>query len=205
MKAELPFPTRMLLWIENAITTYGPYIVGGGITLSVVFSNMYKTSEKLALKTDQLMLKIYIIGIVTKFAMLGRFVYIFNILVKSGIPIVEALNAAVGVVDNKYMKLQLTEISKAIEEGRSLYDGFEASGFFESMILQMLKAGEEAGALGKMLDKITRYYSKKYNNIIDNVSTMIEPILVGAIAGFVLMLALGIFLPMWNMSEAMGG
>jgi general secretion pathway protein F len=73
------------------------------------------------------------------------------------------------------------------------------------MILQMLKAGEDSGALGKMLDKITLYYSKKYNNIIDNVSAMIEPILVGAIAGFVLMLALGIFLPMWNMSEAMGG
>ncbi len=205
MKAELPFPTRMLLWMEHAITSFGPYIVAGGVALSVTFSKMYKNSENIALKTDQLMLKVYIIGIVTKFAMLGRFVYIFNVLVKSGVPIVEALHAAVGVVDNKYMKLQLTEITKAIEEGRSLYDGFEASGFFESMILQMLKAGEDAGALGKMLDKITIYYAKKYNNIIDNVSAMIEPILVGAIAGFVLMLALGIFLPMWNMSEAMGG
>ena len=204
MKTELPFPTRLLLWLENAITHYGPYIVAAGVSFSVIFSRMYKNSENLALNTDRLMLKVYIVGIVTKFAMLGRFVYIFDVLVKSGIPIVDAIKAAIGVVDNKYMKQQLTEISKSIEEGRSLYDGFEASGFFESMILQMLKAGEEAGALNKMLGKITIYYSKKYNNIIDSVSEMIEPILIAAIAGFVLVLALGIFLPMWNMADAMG-
>jgi general secretion pathway protein F len=72
------------------------------------------------------------------------------------------------------------------------------------MILQMLKAGEDAGALNTMLEKITKYYNTKYDNIIDNVSSMIEPILIAAIAGFVLVLALGIFLPMWSMAEAMG-
>ena len=71
------------------------------------------------------------------------------------------------------------------------------------MILQMLKAGEDAGALNTMLEKITKYYNDKYDNIIDNVSSMIEPVLIAAIAGFVLVLALGIFLPMWSMAEAM--
>ena len=204
MKTELPFPTLMLLWAEHAISTYGPYILGASVVFAMAFSKIYKTNEKVALKTDQLLLKTYIVGPVTKYAMLGRFVYIFDILVASGIPIVEALKAAMGVVDNKYMKLKFNEISIAIEEGRSLYDGFESAGFFESMILQMLKAGEESGALNKMLDKITIYYNKKYDNIIDNVSTMIEPILIAAIAGFVLVLALGIFLPMWSMADAMG-
>jgi len=204
MKAELPFPTLMLIWAEKAISNYGPYILGFGIISSFAFAKLYSKSEDVALKTDQYLLKTYIVGPVTRYAMLGRFVYIFDILVHAGIPIVDALKAAIGVVDNKYMKLQFKEISDAIEEGRSLHDGFESSGFFESMILQMLKAGEEAGALSKMLEKITSYYNAKYDNIIDNVSSMIEPILIAAIAGFVLVLALGIFLPMWSMADAMG-
>ncbi|MEA2112211.1 MAG: type II secretion system F family protein, partial [Campylobacterota bacterium] len=203
-KTELPFPTLILLWLENAISSYGPYILAGAVVLASIYSYMYKKSETLALKSDKFILKVYIVGAVTKYAMLGRFVYIFNVLVHAGIPIVDALKAATGVVDNRYMKQQFNKITDAVEEGRSLHEGFESSNFFESMILQMLKAGEDAGALNVMLDKITSYYNAKYDNIIDNVSTMIEPILIGAIAGFVLVLALGIFLPMWSMAETMG-
>lgn len=202
--SDLPFPTRVLLWLEHAITAYGSYIVVAGISLAVFYNKLYNKSESIALKTDKYILKVYIVGIVTKFAMLGRFVYIFNILVYAGIPIIDALRAAVDIVDNKYMKQQFEKIQISIEEGKSLYEGFSESEMFDSMILQMLKAGEDSGALNKMLDKITIYYAKRYEDIIDNVSTMIEPILIGAIAGFVLVLALGIFLPMWSMAEAMG-
>ncbi len=202
--AELPFPTLLLLWTENALTHYGPYIVAAAVLLAGLYSYFYQKNAALALKSDQLLLKIYIVGAVTRYAMLGRFVYIFNVLVHAGIPIVDALKAAVGVVENRYMKQQFSKITEAVEEGRSLHSGFESSNFFESMILQMLKAGEDAGALNTMLEKITKYYNDKYDNIIDNVSSMIEPILIAAIAGFVLVLALGIFLPMWTMAEAMG-
>lgn len=202
--AELPFPTLLLLWTENALTHYGPYIVTAGMILAGLYSYFYQKSAALALQSDRWLLKIYIVGAVTRYAMLGRFVYIFNVLVHAGIPIVDALKAAIGVVDNRYMKQQFSKITEAVEEGRSLHSGFESSNFFESMILQMLKAGEDAGALNTMLDKITKYYNDKYENIIDSVSSMIEPILIAAIAGFVLVLALGIFLPMWTMAEAMG-
>ena len=102
MKSELPFPTRLLLWLEKAITTYGPYILVAGIALSIVFSYVYKKSFSFALKVDQLLLKTYLVGTITKYAMLGRFVYIFDILVHAGIPIVDALKAASSVVDNLY-------------------------------------------------------------------------------------------------------
>ena len=204
MQAELPFPTLVLLWLENAITKYGPYIIVAGIMLSGFYSYLYRVNKDIALKTDKFLLRVYIVGIVTKYAMLGRFIYIFSVLVKAGIPVVDSIKAAISVVDNLYMKFKFQEISAAIEEGRTLYDGFKSTGFFESMVLQMLKAGEDSGALDKMLKKITIYYNAKYNNIIDSVTEMIEPILIGAIAGFVLVLALGIFLPMWNMAEAMG-
>jgi general secretion pathway protein F len=72
------------------------------------------------------------------------------------------------------------------------------------MPLQMLKAGEQSGSIGAMLEKLTKLFKSKYDYIVDNVATMIEPILIAAIAGFVLLLALGIFLPMWSMVEIAG-
>ena len=203
MQTELPLPTLILLWIENAIVHYGPYIAVAAVLMAILYTKIYQNNENVAYKTDQYLLKVYIVGLVTKYAMIGRFVYIFNILVKAGIPIVDALDAAIEIVENKYIKAQFKKVKDSIEEGKSLYTGFLESGMFSSMILQMLKAGEDSGSLNKMLDKITSYYSKKYDEIIDGVSSMIEPILIGAIAGFVLVLALGIFLPMWSMAETM--
>ncbi len=204
MGTELPIPTLILLWLEHALTNYAPYIIAGIVIFIIVFKKVYASNEAFALKYDQYFLKTYLFGLVTKLSMLGRFIYIFDILAKAGIPIVDALKAAVGVVENKYMKLRLSEIADAINDGRSLYEGFEKSGFFESMILQMLKAGEESGSLNKMLDKITKYYTTKYNDMLESVTTMIEPILTAMISIFVLLLALGIFLPMWTMAETMG-
>ena len=201
---ELPFPTRLLLWINGAVEHYALYIVVGAFALTGIFSYFYKKNEKVRLAADRFLLRIYIVGKVTRYAMLGRFIYIFSVLLGAGIPIVDALDAAVGVVDNSYMKRQLGKIRTAIEEGRSLASGFEESGLFPSMIVQMVKAGEQSGALTTMLEKITKFYQDRYQYIVDNVATMIEPILIAAIAGFVLLLALGIFLPMWNMAEAMG-
>lgn len=203
-KLELPFPTRFLLWLKDALVTYGPYIVGGAIVLAGIFTNMYNKSFDIRLKTDKFLLKIYIVGDVTYLAMIGRFVYIFDILTHAGIPIVDALRTANGIVDNAYMRQQLSKVAEAIEEGKSLHQGFIETELFDSMPLQMLKAGEQSGSIGVMLSKISKLFRDKYNNIIDNVATMIEPILITAIAGFVLVLALGIFLPMWSMVELAG-
>ncbi len=198
---ELPFPTRLLLWLENALVHYGPYILGGAILLTAIFSKLYLNSDLIRYKTDKWLLKIYIIGPVTYYAMTGRFIYIFNVLSEAGIPMIDAVRTATEVVDNSYMNAQFSKITDAIEEGKSLYQGFDESAMFDSMPLQMLKAGERSGSVGKMLEKISKVYKDKYAYIVDNVATMIEPILIAAIAGFVLLLALGIFLPMWSMVE----
>lgn len=201
---ELPFPTKLLLWTEHAISTYGPYIMTGAIILSVAFSMAYARNPKLHLKTDQYFLRIYIVGKVTYYAMIGRFIYLFNVLTDAGIPMIDALEIAMGVVDNTYIKQELRRIPIAIEDGRSLAQGFQESGQFEGMILQMIKAGESSGSLGTMLGKVNRVYNNRYDYIVDNVATLIEPILIAAIAGFVLVLALGIFLPMWSMVDIAG-
>lgn len=203
--ATLPFPTILLLWIEHAITQYGLFVLAGAFLLSFGLSFFYKKSEKFKLLFDKYMLKVYIVGKVIYLSMLGRFIYVFDRLSTSGIPIIDSLKTAIDIVENSYLKERLTKIIDAIEEGKSITEGFEDTEQFESMVIQMISAGESSGSLNQMLDKITNIYRKKYTYLVDNVSTMIEPLLIAAIAGFVLLLALGIFLPMWSIAEAVGG
>lgn len=198
---KLPLPTIFLLWLEHALRVYGPYILASGVFLAGGISYAYKKSDKIHMFLDRLILKIYIIGKATFFAMISRFVYVFSVLVKSGIPMLEALNIASGIIDNVYIKQKVDRVATAIEEGKSLNQGFEETELFENMVVDMIKAGETGGGLEKMLQKVVKIYKDRFSYIVDNIATLIEPILLGAIAGFVLVLALGIFLPMWNMVD----
>jgi len=199
---QLPLPTRFLLWLEWFLRTFGPYIIGMAIIVAVIINILYKKYEKVRLYIDKFMLKIFIVGQVIKFAMLGRFLYAFDKMVAAGIPILDALTTAIEIVDNNYLKQQLIKIKHNIAEGRGLAKGFEETEVFEKMIIQMIKSGEESGNLNIMLEKAANYYKNKYLYIVDNISTLLEPILIMGIAGFVTMLAFGIFLPMWGMADA---
>ncbi len=204
-QAQLPFPTRLLIWIEGAIRDYSLYMLGGAILIFGVLNRIYKKNDNFHRFIDRAMLKVYIVGSVIYLSMVGRFVYIFDRLISSGLPIIDALKTAISVVDNKYLKEKLEGISQSIEEGNSLTNGFMQTGQFDNIVTQMIEAGETSGSLGKMLDKVSIYYKNKFQNLVDNVSTMIEPILIAGIAGFVLLLGLGIFLPMWSLAGAVGG
>lgn len=205
LQAKLPFPTRLLIWIENALKGYGLYMLFGSIVIFGILNKIYKKSDNFHRFIDKIMLKVYIVGSVIYLSMIGRFVYIFDRLTSSGLPVIEALKTSINVVDNRYLKERLQRISQNIEEGNSLTNGFKETGQFDSIVIQMIDAGENSGSLGKMLDKVSIYYKNKFQDLVDNVSTMIEPLLIAGIAGFVLLLGLGIFLPMWSLAGAMGG
>ena len=201
LNTELPLPTRFLLWLEASIVNYGLYILIGSFIVFGILLYLYNTKEDMRLKMDKWLLKVYIVGPVIKLAMIGRFVYVLQRLIDSGIPILDAVDIALKIVDNLYIKSRLESIKNSIIRGGSIAKGFEESGLFENMIIQMISAGEESGSLVLMLQKISNYYLEKYRYIVDNIATLIEPILIAAIAGFVITLALGIFLPMWSLTE----
>jgi len=202
---DLPLPTRFLLWLENFLKTFGPFILGFSIIAVTVINYLYLKNSKIKLLLDKIILKIYIVGDVIENAMLGRFLFAFEKMVNSGIPIMDALDTSLGIVENSYLKKQLLKIKSSIAEGKGLSNGFEESKLFEKMIIQMIKSGENSGSLNKMLEKASNYYKSKYTEIVNNISTLIEPILIAAIAGFVATLAFGIFLPMWGMADAVNG
>ena len=202
LHAQLPLPTRVLLWVEWAIRKYSLLIISLSIIIFGILNYFYRKNTKFHIFVDRMMLKIYILGQVIKLAMIGRFIYVLQSLIKSGIPIVTSVEIALSIVENKYLYKKLVLIKDEIIKGGSITDGFKYTELFEPMIIQMIKAGEDSGSLTKMFQKISDYYLDKYRYIVDNISTLIEPILIAAIAGFVFTLALGIFLPMWNLTEA---
>ncbi len=200
--ANLPTPTVILIACEHAINNYGIFILAGLIGIIAYHKHMYKNSDEYKRKADEYYLKIYLIGNLIFYASMSRFMLIFTELVRAGIPIADALDTAVLTIDNENIKEKLSIVKTQVERGANLTDAFKETGLFEGMLIQMIKAGEAGGALDAMLEKVSDYYKDKFNNIIDNLSSYIEPILIGFIAGMVLMLALGIFMPMWNLAQA---
>ncbi len=203
--AELPMPTKVLLFCEHALNTYGAYILMGIITIVVINKYKYKHDEGYKAFVDKKILKVYLIGDVTFYASMSRFMLIFTELVRAGVPVVEALDTSVMTVDNEEIKSKLSNVKQSVQRGNNLTEAFKETELFEGMLIQMIKAGEQGGALDKMLEKVTDYYRARFNSLIENLSAYIEPIMIGVIAGMVLMLALGIFMPMWDMSKAVKG
>ncbi len=204
-QADLPIPTKILLWLEHAFSTYGLQILGVFAVIVFIVMYLYRTNEDFKYQMDKLMLKIYLIKDIVYYATLSRFTLVFTELVGAGIPVAEALDSAVAMVDNSYIKEKLDMVKVYVERGVSLTDAFKETGLFENMIIQMISAGEASGQLDGMMRKVSDYYRMKFNYILDNMSSYIEPILLTVIAGLVLLLALGIFMPMWDMAKAVKG
>jgi len=203
-KTELPVPTQILLKLEWAFSNYGILI------LFVLFASIfavkffYKNNKEFKYRMDKMMIhpRFYLINKAIFLSTMHKYNLVFGELVKSGIPVSEALDTAVGMVDNSAIKEQLLTVNANIGRGMSLAESFQITGLYENMLLQMIKAGEAGGQLDAMLDKVTNYYDMEFQDLIDNLSTYIEPILMFFIAGLVLLMALGIFMPMWDLGKA---
>ena len=203
-KAELPIPTVILLKLEWLLSNYGLYVLFGLIMIVFILKFMYKNNEDFQYQVDKLLIhpKFYLINKAIFLSTMHRYNLVFGELVRSGIPVSEALETAVGMVDNLAIKEQLLTVNANIGRGMNLAEAFALTGLYENMLLQMIKAGEAGGQLDAMLGKVTQYYDMQFQDLIDNLAAYIEPIMLFFIAGLVLLMALGIFMPMWDLGQA---
>jgi len=205
-KTELPLPTQILLKLEWAFSNFGPLILLIAIGIVFAVKYLYKNNKDFKYQMDSLMIhpKFYLINKAIFLSTMHKYNLVFGELVKSGIPVSEALDTAVGMVDNAAIKEQLLTVNANIGRGMNLAEAFKITGLYENMLLQMIKAGEAGGQLDAMLDKVTNYYDMEFQDLIENLSAYIEPIMMFFIAGLVLLMALGIFMPMWDLGKAVG-
>lgn len=202
LNAELPLPTQVLLMLEVAINQYGIYVLGILITFFLTARFAINHYYHVRFRFHELLLKTMLIKNLIKYATLNRFMLVFSALVHAGIPIADSLEAAIDMIDNLPLKEKLQTVRGAVEKGNTLNQGLKDTGLFENMIIQMVAAGESSGQLDAMMEKVTEYYKMKFDAIIDGLSEAIEPIMLALIAAMVLLMALGIFLPMWDMGKA---
>jgi len=203
--AKLPVPTIILLSIESALSNYGLYILAGFIATIYAIRYLYKSSDDFKYKFDKFLLKVYLINKIIFYSTMNRFNLIFTELVRAGIPIADALETATLTVENQDIHDKLATIKIAVSRGVSLTEAFRDTQLYESMLIQMLSAGEKGGAIDAMLEKITDYYKAKFSDLVDNISSYVEPIMLLFMAGMVILLALGIFMPMWDLGNAVQG
>ncbi|MEI6737313.1 MAG: type II secretion system F family protein [Pseudomonadota bacterium] len=204
LNAQLPLVTRILIGFSNGMVQWWPLLailVAGGWFLVRTGLN----SPGGRYWWDRIKLKLPIVGEIILKATLARFARSFALASQSGIPVLEALTLVARTADNAYFARQLEDMRSGIESGDSLHHCATESGVFTPVVLQMIAVGEETGEIDSLLTEIADMYERETAYAIKGLSVKIEPILLVLMAGLVLVLALGIFLPMWSLGQATMG
>ena len=197
-KTDLPFPTRVLIGINTAIQHYW-FLIIAIIGLGVWGVFAYVNTTRGRWQWDRLKLQIPVFGILFRKVALSRFSRVFSAMQKSGLSMMLTLEVTAETVGNVVIARAVDDMRDSLREGKGLRTPMEASGLFPPLVIQMIAVGEEVGSIDVMLEKVSDYYDRDVEYSLRNLSTMIEPILLFFIGGMVLFLALGVFLPMWNM------
>lgn len=202
--AELPWSTKALLASSAFFVAYWPLIIIAAIGATLGFRSYIKT-DKGRVVWGRWRLVFPIIGNVIYRATLGRFARSFGMMLKAGVPMTSALTLVADAVDNEYMGEKIREMRRNIERGESLLRASQQSGLFTPLVLQMISVGEETGAMDDMLGEVAGFYEREVAFDLKSLTAKIEPILIAIVAVMVLILALGIFTPMWDMLNAYKG
>ena len=202
--AQLPLITRGLLAFSSWMLAWWPLLLALGFAAGFLIKAYLKTPNG-RYRWDARKLKLPIIGEIVLKATLARFARSFALSSQSGVPLVQALTVVAQTVDNAYIGSRIEQMRDGIERGESISRCAAATGVFTPVVLQMINVGEETGELDNLLFEIADMYERETDYNIKGLSAAIEPILLAVIAVLVLLLALGVFLPLWNMGSAAMG
>ncbi|WP_096016206.1 type II secretion system F family protein [Campylobacter lanienae] len=198
---ELYWASRAILALGSFVSDYGILIAFGSVLVIFLIWYFHKFNYKFQLKFDEIMLKIPLLKRLILYSFLAKFNLILSQLITAGTPIDKALVISNSVVDNSYIKLKINQAIKDIYNGNTLNSSFQKIAIYENIAIEIIKAGEKSGTIDQMFGYISNYYKERYNSLIDNLSAYLEPILLVIISVAVLVLALGIFMPLWDISN----
>jgi len=198
--AELPLPTRILMAISDFMVAYWPALL---LLLAMLMGGvrLYLNTEPGRYRWDKLRLRLPLVGTVIYRASLARFSHLFSMAMNSGVPLMTALTVVAHALNNSYLEERILGMRGGVEHGKALSLTAANSGIFDPLVLQMLAVGEESGTMSELLAELADYYEREVDYAIDRLSAAIEPILTVVIGGLVLVMAMGIFLPMWNLAS----
>lgn len=197
--ADLPWQTKLLMSTSHIMTSYWPHMLVVFIG-SLFWTRHYINTEAGRYKWDKFKIRIPIVGIILYEALLARFATSFALTMRSGVPLIQSLTVVGHAVDNMFVGGKIQQMRNGIEKGDSLTRTAAASKMFTPLTIQMMQVGEETGAVDDMLENVALYYDREVEYKLKNLSSAIEPILIVAVGAMVFLLALGVFLPLWDLT-----
>ena len=198
--AELPLMTRVLLGFSEFMVAYWPLMLAGVVGALLAFRAWVGTVRG-RYDWDRLSLKFPIAGKILHKAALSRFARSFSLGIRSGVPVMQALSNSAQTVDNSFVSRCIEGMRENVERGESLLRASISAGIFTPVVLQMVAVGEESGAVDDMMNEIGDMYRQEVEYELKTLGQQIEPILIVMLGIMVLILALGIFLPMWDLGK----
>jgi MSHA biogenesis protein MshG len=198
--AELPLLTRALLSFSKFMVATWPFLLVGAAATFFLFRSYIATSAG-KFKWDSFKLKTPLAGKIIHKATMARFARSFALANKSGVPITSGLKLVAQTADNDYISSKIDQMREGVERGESILRTATNSGVFNPVVLQMIAVGEESGSLDDLMQEVADMYQRDVEYEIKTLGAQIEPILIVFLGALVLVLALGIFLPIWDLGN----
>jgi MSHA biogenesis protein MshG len=198
--AELPLMTRILIETSRLTLAYGWFMLAG-LVLAVAAFRVWRTTDAGRLIWDRFKLRLPLTGSIILRSTLARFARTLALSLKSGIPAAQALSVVAEVTDNAWVASRVEQMRNGIERGESILRTAQTAAVFNPVVLQMIAVGEETGSVDELMQEVAEMYEREVDYEIKTLAARIEPIVIVAMGGIVLVLALGVFLPMWDLAS----
>ena len=204
MKAELPLMTKALIAFSDFMVAYWPFMLAA-LAGAIFGFRAWSNTAGGRMRWDQMKLRIPVAGPIILKATLARFARSFSLAFRSGIPVTSALSMVARTTDNVFISGRIDGMREGVERGESLLRTARGADIFTPVVLQMIAVGEESGALDDLTGEIADMYQREVEYDLKHLSSQIEPILIIMLGVLVLILALGVFLPIWDLGTAVTG
>ncbi len=195
--SQLPLPTRILLMASDTFKTYW-YIVFAGAMAFTFALKKYKKTESGRAVLDAIKLKVPVFGSLFHKTALSRFSSTLGVLLKSGVPILQALDIVSDTVNNKVLSRAVIDVQSSVREGESIAKPLATHPVFPPMVVQMLAVGEETGQIDTMLEKVAEFYNNEVEASVDALTSLIEPLLIAVIGACVGASVIALYMPMFD-------
>jgi type IV pilus assembly protein PilC len=201
--SALPIPTQIVVNLSNTFQSNFIWIAMGCFLVIFTMKKIY-ASEKGRIKIDAMLLKMPVAGPLIRKVAVSKFTRTLSTMLQSGVPILEALQVVAKTAGNKTIEAAVFRVAESIAEGRPIAEPLEESGVFPNMVVQMINVGESVGALDTMLSKIADFYDGEVDQAVDNLTAMIEPLMMVVLGGMIGGLVVAMYLPIFSMAGAVG-
>ena len=199
--SELPAPTKLVVAMSDLVKSKILYLIGAGILFMIAYKK-YHATEKGRDMIDALVLKLPVFGMLLRKVAVAKFTRTMGTMLASGVAILEALDIVAKTAGNRTIEKAIYNVRSGIAEGRTMADPLNESGVFPPMVCQMISVGESTGALDAMLEKIADFYDEEVDQAVDNMTALIEPIMLVFLGVTIGGLVIAMYLPIFKMAGA---